>query len=91
MANHVFGDNTENLARFNVITLQIYGTLGTETLLAWSLQCGRKDGATQRDGERERCVMTVKDKALQYNANIGFPPSQSAHCTTLCEVFVLED
>lgn len=44
-----------------------------------------------KDGERERCVMMVRDKALQYNADIGFPPSQTAHCAALCEVFVVEN
>lgn len=36
-------------------------------------------------------MMMVKDKALRYNAHIGFPPSQSALCATLCQVFVLQD
>lgn len=62
--------NSAIFSCLNIVTLQIHRTLGTDALFAWSLQGSRKDGATQRDGARERCVVMVKDKALQYNADI---------------------
>ncbi|TNN75457.1 hypothetical protein EYF80_014269 [Liparis tanakae] len=55
-----------------------YRTLGNDTLLAWSRRSGRKG---RSDGGRGRCEMTVKDKALQYDADRGFPPLQ---CVILC-------
>lgn len=51
----------------------------------------RKDRATQRDRERERCVMMVRDKALRYNADMQASLHHRALIVQLCEVFVLKD
>lgn len=84
-------NSSERCRRRNSPDREHPGELDTRRPEPTSVAGGTAPHREMEGEKRERCVMMAKDKALRYNAHIGFPPSQSAHCATLCQVFVLQD